>query len=95
MDGAKTHKNRGIKNFVLHFSDLTNDDITAQGFLFFFGGFETASVALSFTAHELAENPEVQKRLQEEIDAIVEEEKGITYEGVMHKMKYLDMVLNG
>lgn len=79
----------------LLFSDVTDDDITAQALLFFFAGFETASVALSFLGYELAVNPDVQKRLQEEIDQVIEEEKGVTYEGIMQKMKYLDMVVNG
>ena len=69
--------------------------MTAQAMLFFFGGFEQASVTLSFLAHELAVNPDIQRRLQEEIDRIIEEDNGITYEGVMHKMKYLDAAVNG
>lgn len=77
------------------YADLTNDEITSQALVFFFAGFETGSVATSFAAQELAENPEVQKRLQDEIDEVIKEEGGITYEGVMHKMKYLDMVVNG
>lgn len=81
-------------NFIL-FKDLTDDDITAQAMLFFFGGFESISNLLSFTTYAIAVNPDVQEKLHDEIDRIVEEENGITYEGVAHKMKYLDMVING
>ncbi|XP_059470470.1 uncharacterized protein LOC132193665 [Neocloeon triangulifer] len=71
---------------------ITDDDITAQAFIFFFAGFETVSTVLSFLTHELAVNPEIQDRLREEIDeALV---KGpLCYESVMG-MKYLDLVIS-
>lgn len=76
--------------------DLSDDDIVAQSFIFFFAGFDTSSTALSFAAYELSVNPDVQAKLQEEIDRVIAEEGGkITYEGVTNKMKYLEMVLSG
>lgn len=46
-------------------------------------------------SHELAINPDIQKRLVEEIDEVREELDGspITYEKIQ-KMKYLDMVVS-
>lgn len=76
--------------------DLSDDDLVAQAFIFFFGGFETNSTAISFAVHELAANLDVQTKLQDEIDRVIAEAGGkITYEGVMVKMKYLDMVISG
>lgn len=43
--------------------ELTNDDIAAQAMIFFFAGFESVSTLMSFMAHELVVNPEIQKRL--------------------------------
>lgn len=63
--------------------------------LFFLAGFDTVSSVLSFTAHELAIHPDIQAKLQTEIDEIVENEGGMTYENIMSKMKYLDMVVHG
>lgn len=75
--------------------ELTDDDITAQALLFFFGGFESSATLMCLIAHELAVNPDVQKRLQQEIDATLEKCEGEpTYELVMG-MKYLDMVVSG
>lgn len=78
------------------FTELSDDDITAQVVLFLLAGFETTSTFLSFTAYELAVNKDVQSRLQEEIDSVIAEEGNrLTYDGVVHKMKYLDMVVSG
>ncbi|RZC38896.1 cytochrome P450 9e2-like [Asbolus verrucosus] len=73
--------------------ELTDNHIVAQALLFFFAGFETVSTASSFLAHELAVNPDVQKKLQEEIDAVNEEHEGkIPYE-ILLSMKYFDQVV--
>lgn len=74
---------------------LEDDDLTAQCFLFFLAGFETSAVLSSFTAHEICANPEVQSKLIDEIDGVVNSLNGkkLTYE-VIQKMKYLDMVVS-
>lgn len=41
----------------------------AQGIIFIFAGYETTSSALSLLAYELATHPDVQQKLQEEIEA--------------------------
>lgn len=74
---------------------LSDDDITAQAFLFFFAGFDTASSLMTFLVYELALHPDVQTRLQGEIDETTEEYNDkITYEGILG-MNYLDMVVSG
>ncbi|XP_017776440.1 PREDICTED: cytochrome P450 9e2-like [Nicrophorus vespilloides] len=71
---------------------ITDDTITAQALIFFFAGFEPVATLMVLMAYELAVNPDIQERLQREIDAVLEENDGkITYE-VINKMKYLDMV---
>ena len=43
-------------------------EMAAQIAIVMLAGYETTSTALGFTAYELALNPHVQKKLQEEID---------------------------
>ncbi|XP_014477701.1 PREDICTED: cytochrome P450 9e2-like [Dinoponera quadriceps] len=74
--------------------ELSIDDMSAQAFIFFLGGFETSSTAMSFIAHELAANPDVQAKLRQEIDEALEDSKEkVTYETINH-LKYMDMVIS-
>jgi hypothetical protein len=76
-------------------SELDDEDIISQSILFFLAGFHTTSTLLCFVCHQLATHPDVQIRLQQEIDKTLEENGGkFTYEAV-HSMKYLDMVVSG
>jgi len=74
--------------------DLAIDDMVSQAFIFFFGGFESTSTAMCFAAHEIAVNPDIQERLQNEIDNVLEETNGqVTYEAI-NNMEYLEAVIN-
>jgi len=73
--------------------ELDIDDMTAQAFIFFLGGFETSSTAMCFATHEIAANPEIQLKLQQEIDKVLEESTGeVSYE-VINRLEYLDAVI--
>lgn len=55
-------------------------------------GFETSSSLLSYLTYELAVNPEIQKKLRQEIKATEQESGGmLTYDG-LQKLSYLDQV---
>ncbi|XP_010594567.2 cytochrome P450 3A21-like [Loxodonta africana] len=72
---------------------LTDMEIAAQVITFIFAGYETSSLTLSFISYNLATHPEVQERLQEEIDSALPNKADPTYE-VLFQMEYLDMVVN-
>ena len=70
-------------NFNLHVSEFEGDDLVSQAAIFFTAGFETSSTTMSFTLHEVALNPDIQKRLRAEIHDALEKTGGkITYEMV-------------
>ncbi|KAI5643961.1 cytochrome p450 domain-containing protein [Phthorimaea operculella] len=48
--------------------DLDDELMAAQAFIFFAAGFETSSSATSFTLHQLAHHPEVQAKVQADVD---------------------------
>lgn len=73
----------------------TDDELVAQCFLFFLGGFETSATALMFTAYELAINPDIQERLYAEVAETNRKLGGkkLPYDE-LQKMKYLDQVIS-
>ncbi|KAK9885344.1 hypothetical protein WA026_010841 [Henosepilachna vigintioctopunctata] len=73
--------------------NLTDMDIASQVFVFFLGGFETVSTAMCFMAYELAVNPDIQKKLIEEIDQNKPQKGPLSYE-TLNNMNYLDMVVS-
>ncbi|XP_012529713.1 cytochrome P450 9e2 [Monomorium pharaonis] len=74
--------------------ELDIDEMTAQAFVFFFGGFDTSSTTMSFAAHEIAANPEVQTKLQQEVDKVLEKSNGeVSYESI-NQFEYLEAVIS-
>ncbi|NXJ08734.1 C340 protein, partial [Odontophorus gujanensis] len=75
------------------YKSLSDEEILAQALIFVFAGYETTSSTLSYISYHLAIHPDVQKRLQDEIDANLPNKATPTYDAVM-QMEYLDMVVN-
>ncbi|KAM5329865.1 cytochrome P450 3A12-like isoform 1-T1 [Glossophaga mutica] len=72
---------------------LSDLELIAQSVIFIFAGYETTSTSLSFLMYLLATHPDVQQKLQEEIDAKFPNKAPPTYDALV-QMEYLDMVLN-
>ncbi|XP_060696804.1 cytochrome P450 3A21-like [Hemiscyllium ocellatum] len=72
---------------------LTDTEILAQALTFIFAGYETSSSTLAFAAYKLAMHPDVQTKLQQEIDETFSNKAPATYDGVM-KLEYMDMVIS-
>lgn len=82
---------------------ITNDnckqfsvkELAAHAFVFFIAGFETTSATMSFCMYELAKNTEIQRKVQNEIDTVLERHGGqMTYDS-LNEMKYLDCCIDG
>lgn len=70
--------------------DLTMNEIAAQCWVFFAGGFETAGSVVSYCLYELSVNPDIQDKMREEINKVLREHEGkFTFEAIV-KMKYLE-----
>ena len=73
---------------------LSDSEIIANCTVFLLAGYETSATTLGMVCYHLATNPDMQDKLQEEIDsAWSDEEKMPTYETV-HELPYLDMMIS-
>ncbi|KAM3962826.1 cytochrome P450 6B6-like [Aphomia sociella] len=71
--------------------EMTLKCMVAQVFIFFAAGFETSSSATSFMLHQLAYNPDIQDRIQEEIDEVLlKYDNKLCYDAI-GEMSLLDM----
>lgn len=74
---------------------ITDEEIIAQCFVFFVGGFETTATTLTFALFSLAQHQDIQDKLREEINTQLSIADGkLTYDTVMG-LPYLDQVVNG
>ncbi|XP_065370110.1 cytochrome P450 6a8-like [Calliphora vicina] len=72
---------------------LQMEDVVAQAYVFFIGGFETSSSTMSFALYELALNPEVQHKARENVREILEKYEGeLSYES-LNEMLYVKQVV--
>lgn len=84
------HKEADGKPKVIEL-EMTEMLMVAQIFVFFGAGFETSSTASSYTLHQLAFNPDCQKKVQQEIDKVLAKYNNkLTYDAV-NEMHYLEM----
>ncbi|XP_053373575.1 cytochrome P450 3A2-like isoform X2 [Mercenaria mercenaria] len=73
---------------------LSLDELLGQGIIGFVAGYETTALLMTYLSYVLATHPDVQKKLQDEIDEHVPAEATeVSYDVVM-EMPYLDQVIN-
>ncbi|CAG9827990.1 unnamed protein product [Diabrotica balteata] len=72
---------------------LTLNQITAQAFVFFIAGFETSATTMSFALLELAQREDIQVKVREEINRVLDKyDNNMTFDCLM-EMEYLEKVL--
>ncbi|XP_073846685.1 probable cytochrome P450 6a21 [Musca autumnalis] len=72
---------------------LSLEEMAAQAFVFFLGGFETSSSTMGFALYELALNQDVQNKMREEINEAFNDDGSISYE-TLHGLPYLGQVIS-
>ena len=71
------------------------NSLAAQVYVFFIGSFETSSSTMTFCLYELSLHQDIQDRLRQEIDVVLQKHDcKLTYEGIL-EMEYLDKVVSG
>jgi len=86
LDQFKMQDSQTQKKF-----QLTDSNIIGSSLTFLLAGYETTSNALANTCWLLAKHPDIQRKLQNEIDANAKFGEKPNYE-LLHKMPYLDAV---
>uniref|UniRef100_A0A8C4LF46 Cytochrome P450 3A n=1 Tax=Equus asinus TaxID=9793 RepID=A0A8C4LF46_EQUAS len=94
IKSVKRMKESRLKNKeTVKYGALSDLELVAQSIVFIFAGYETTSSSLSFLMYLLATHPDVQQKLQKEIDVTFPNKVPPTYDALL-QMDYLDMVLN-
>lgn len=74
---------------------LTFEEIAAQAFIFFLGGFETSSTTMTFSLYELSLHQDVQEKARQHVISIIKKHGGkFTYEAAL-EMTYIEQCING
>lgn len=74
--------------------DVTDDVLAGQVFIFYFAGYGNNSLLATYAMFHLANNPDAQEILIQEIDDVLRKHGGkFSYEA-LQEMKYLQMVFN-
>ncbi|XP_055696271.1 cytochrome P450 6a2-like [Lutzomyia longipalpis] len=72
---VKNNKDKSITQ------SMTFNEMAAQAFIFFFGGFETTSMTMQYCCAEIARNQEIQDRVRQETREVLKKYNGeLTYE---------------
>ncbi|XP_062562172.1 probable cytochrome P450 6g2 isoform X2 [Armigeres subalbatus] len=74
-------------------SELTEEMIAGHSLSFFTEGFETSSITMAFAILHLAENPDVQEKLYQEVQRNLTENDGLLTFDLLQKIDYLDWIL--
>ncbi|XP_065080305.1 probable cytochrome P450 9f2 isoform X2 [Ochlerotatus camptorhynchus] len=93
--GFATVEESDVGKSVVNNKTITETEFVAQCLIFFLAGFDSVSSGMVFMVYELAINPNVQRRLFEEIMETNHQLGGkpLTYD-TLQQMKYMDMMVS-
>ena len=73
--------------------ELDEMSIVSTALVILIAGYDTTATTLAYACYQLAKHPQVQDKLREEIDRIVDDADHISYED-LHSMSYTDQVIS-
>ncbi|KAI7815424.1 cytochrome p450, partial [Rhyzopertha dominica] len=83
-----------IRNSEENGEAMSIRDLAAQVFIFFIGGFETSSTTATFCLYEISRDLEIQDKLRDEVNEVLDKFGGkLTYDAI-HEMKYMEQVVD-
>ena len=86
-DQKFAHNKKGAK--------VSEDEVVATALVLLIAGYDTTGMTLTYLAYAMSKNPEIQQKLQEEVDQAFEDNNGELPEyNVIQSLPYIDMVLH-
>ena len=86
-DRKFAHNKKGAK--------VSEDEVVATALVLLIAGYDTTGMTLSYLAYAMAKNPEIQQKLQAEVDQAFEDNNGEMPDyNVIQSLPYIDMVLH-
>jgi len=74
---------------------LEKAEVVATALLFLIAGYDTTGMTLAYLCYSLSKNPEIQERLQSEIDSAYSDAGGVLPDfSTIQELPYLDMVIH-
>lgn len=74
---------------------MNDDDLVATAIVMLVAGYDTTGITLSYLAYAMSKNPEIQEKLQAEVDQTFEENNGeLPDYTTINALPYMDMVLH-
>lgn len=67
----------------------------AQALVFFFAGYETTASTLTLCLYELSTRPDLQRKIQAEVDAALERHGDVFSYQMLQELPSIDNALNG
>lgn len=94
VDDGQFEKDAKLVN-VKKISQIDELTMVATAMVMMVAGYDTTAITISYAAYELAKNPEIMEKLQEEIDAAFEEcNDEMPDYNTIQALPYLDMVIH-
>jgi len=86
-DQKFAHNKKGAK--------VSEDEVVATALVMLVAGYDTTGMTLTYLAYAMSKNPEIQQKLQEEVDQAFEDNNGeLPDYNVIQSLPYIDMVLH-
>merc|ERR1712080_82655 len=86
-DQKFAHNKKGAK--------VSEDEVVATALVLLVAGYDTTGMTLTYLAYAMSKNPEIQQKLQEEVDQAFEDNNGEMPDyNVIQSLPYIDMVVH-
>merc|ERR1712107_365809 len=76
-------------------AEISEDEVVATALVMLVAGYDTTGMTLTYLAYAMSQNPDIQQKLQAEVDQAFEDNNGEMPDyNVIQSLPYIDMVLH-